>query len=234
MLLTLVFNVLDIIRRGLVYEVIQPVSKEQGGVAAPGGEGLLRIVVAREIVLGDLRIDARQLVTGVFFIKSIGIVFRMTCKEDLTSLAGGNSINACLLGGGKYSEIPNCLNVGSVYGGVSRMRNVENVIKTAEKNGSLVVNNVGINARKLLGEGLFLYSIVVVESCLRAPTNVKGGMNVGLGPLHNLAKLIPIVNLLKLHLLHRRACDDHTVKIAVAYLGELLIKGKEMLLGNVF
>ena len=40
-------------------------------------------------------------------------------------------------------------------------------------------------------------------------------MGVGFGPLHNLAELRPVVHLVELQILHRRACDDHAVILLV-------------------
>ena len=149
-------------------------------MAAPGGKGFLCIVVTGEIVLGYFRVDACKLIASVFLIKSIGIVFGMSCEENLAPLSGGDGINARLIRGSENTKIPHCLNIGSVYRSVARVRNVENVIKATEENGSLVINYVRINTGKLFLERSLIDTIMVVESCLRAPANMKGGMNVSL------------------------------------------------------
>ena len=76
--------------------------------------------------------------------------------------------------------------------------------------------------------------IMVVQSGLRAPTNVKGGKDICFAPLHDAAKFVPILNLLKGHLLDRRACDNQTVKTLVADIVECFIKFKKMLGRRVF
>ena len=50
------------------------------------------------------------------------------------------------------------------------------------------------------------------------PANMEGAIYIGLCPIHDPAKLVPVVHFLKGHLLHRRAGDDHTVVFPVLYL----------------
>ena len=54
--------------------------------------------------------------------------------------------------------------------------------------------------------------------------DMKSGGNICLGPVHNMGQLIPVLNLLVLHLLHRCAGDDQSVKVLVFYIVKGLIE----------
>ena len=56
---------------------------------------------------------------------------------------------------------------------------------------------------------------------------------MGLAPLHDFAQFLPVVHVLKRHLLHRRTGDDHAVKFPVFQLLKALVKGQKMLLGHI-
>ena len=62
------------------------------------------------------------------------------------------------------------------------------------------------------------HAVVVVQPGLCAPADMKGGVDVRFTEVHDLAQLVPIVHLLKIHGLHRRAGDDHAVVAIVLYL----------------
>ena len=94
----LILNLLDNVGGGLVNEIVKPVCKEKSCVTAPGGEGLFRIIVTGEIVLGNLWIDAKIFIARVLLVESIGVVLGVTREEDLSSLSSGDGIHACLLG----------------------------------------------------------------------------------------------------------------------------------------
>ena len=62
---------------------------------------------------------------------------------------------------------------------------------------------------------------------------MHGAMNVSQAPIHDLAKLLPIVHLLKRHHFYRCARNDHTVVILVLDIGKGLVKRQKMLLGGI-
>ena len=75
---------------------------------------------------------------------------------------------------------------------------------------------------------------MIVKSCLCAPADVEGGVNVGRAPFHNLTKLVPIFDLLEGEKLNGCARDYHTVKIAVLYLVKGLVETDKVILRHVF
>lgn len=56
---------------------------------------------------------------------------------------------------------------------------------------------------------------------------------MGLGPLHDLAELLPVINILELHQFDGRASDDETVVFFVTDLVEGAVEGKQMILGRM-
>ena len=157
----------------------------------------------------------------------------MARDENLTALLVHDSVDARLVGGGQDLQFRNGGNVLPQHRGVTGMGYIELVVKASEQNGLLVIPAVGIDAEELLGQGVLVDAVVVVQARLGAPADVEHGMNMGLAPLHDLAQLRPVVHFLEGHLLHRRAGDDHAVEFAVLDLIKGLVEGQQVLLGDV-
>ena len=113
------------------------------------------------------------------------------------------------------------------------MGHPELVVKAAEQHGAIVVSCMLENAEQLFIQRIFFDAVMIVKSRLSAPANVESAGNVGLAPLHYLAQLFPVFNLLELHLLNGRARDDQSVKLSVLDLVEGLVKRQHVLGGGV-
>ena len=48
--------------------------------------------------------------------------------------------------------------------------------------------------------------------------DVQGGVNVAFAPLHDLAQLVPVADLLELQVLDRRTGDDHPVEVLLSLI----------------
>ena len=81
------------------------------------------------------------------------------------------------------------------------------------------------DAEDLLGQLILGDAVVIVQSGLGTPTDVEGGVDVGLGPVHELAELAPVVHRFKVHDLHGGTGDDEAVVILVLDLVEGGIEG---------
>ena len=68
-----------------------------------------------------------------------------------------------------------------------------------------------------------------IEPRLGAPADVEGRVDMGAAPSHDLAQLRPVVHLIELQVLHRRAGDNHAVKFAVSDLIKGGIEGSKMI-----
>ena len=84
----------DVVRRRLVDKVIEPVGKQKIGMAAPTDNGLLRVIVIGEVVLGNLNRKAEILITDIFSSQRIRVILRVTHNENLAVVIRFDSINA--------------------------------------------------------------------------------------------------------------------------------------------
>ena len=75
---------------------------------------------------------------------------------------------------------------------------------------------------------------MVVQGGLRAPADVQGGVDVAFAPLHDLAQLVPVADLLELQVLDRRTGDDHPVEVLLLDVVEHFIELEQVLGGGVF
>ena len=80
------------------------------------------------------------------------------------------------------------------------------------------------HAARLSRQVVLLNTVVVIQARLRAPANVQRGVHVRGGPVHDLAELGPVVDLLERHLLHRRARDDQAVVVDIADVVERAVE----------
>ena len=73
---------------------------------------------------------------------------------------------------------------------------------------------------------LFVFGdpIVVVQTRLSPPADMKRGCDVRLGPFHDHGQFLPVSHLLKLHHLHRSSGDDHAVVFPLADLRKRHVK----------
>ncbi len=96
-----------------------------------------------------------------------------------------------------------------------------------------VAGAVTEDAEHLMPRGIFRDAVVVVEPRLRRPADVEDRVDVGFRPFHDLAEFLPVVDLLVLHPLDRRAGDDETVETPVLHVVEVLIEGLHVRGGGV-
>lgn len=82
------------------------------------------------------------------------------------------------------------------------MRTAVGVVKAAKK-GAGPHYFLLINAGQLLFQRLLVDPKVIVKPGLRSPAKVESGVVIGLGPLHQLAELAPVVDLLERQLFNQ-------------------------------
>ena len=195
-------NILHVVGCGLVDVVIQPVGIEQIRAGSPADDGLLCGIVVGEIVSGGLDGQSRVLVAQVFLLERVRVVFRVTRDKYLSAAFGHAGKHARLGGACQDADLGHLFNVLAVAGGVARMGRHKLIVEATEKDGALVIHLVGIDAGILKAQRILLDTVMVVQTCLSAPADVEGAGHVGLAPLHNFAELVPILDILKFHLLH--------------------------------
>ena len=97
----------------------------------------------------------------------------------------------------------------------------------------LHLHHMGEDAEHFLRQRVFGDAEVVVQPSLRRPADMQGGEHMGLGPLHDLADLIPVIHLFIGQMLHRRPGYNHPVIMLVLDLPEGGIEGFQMAQGSI-
>ena len=69
---------------------------------------------------------------------------------------------------------------------------------------------------------------MIKKSCLCPPADMEGRKDMGLRPIHNLRKFLPVFHLGEVHLFYRRTGDDHAVIILLLNIPKLYIKRIKM------
>ena len=173
------------------------------------------------------------LVAEVLCFERFRVVLGVAGDEYLPAAVGGDGVDARDLALRKDLKARFRLHLLRVDGGVAGVRDEEHIVEAAEEYGSLVDHFVLENAEHLLGKRQLADPVVIVQAGLGAPADVIGAVDVGLGPLHYLAELVPVVHFLERQVLHGRAGDHHAVEALVLYLVEGLVEGQHVLLGGV-
>lgn len=87
---------------------------------------------------------------------------------------------------------------------------------------------MGEDAKELFTQIILRNIIMVIETGLGTPADMQGRVNVGLGPFHDLAQLIPVVHIGKVQIFYRSSGNDHTVILPVFDLIKGSIEGREV------
>lgn len=144
---------------------------------------------------------------------------------------------ARLLRDGQQFKLRDLLDVLQPVFGVAGVRDIEHIVKAAEEGGLGADHRVGEHAEELFAQIILRDPIVVEEAGLGPPADVQCGVDMGGGPVHDLAQLVPVVHIGEVQILHRRAGDDHAIELPVLDLVEGGVEGGEMvgvrILGDV-
>ena len=77
-------NFVEVIRRQLVYIVIEPVAVQEIAVRPPFQKRFLFRIVIGEVIYRDCRSKSFSSISGVLVPESVAVVFRMSHNEDLS------------------------------------------------------------------------------------------------------------------------------------------------------
>ena len=158
----------------------------------------------------------------------------MTRCKKVSARHIGNKVNARNIGIRQDLQVFNQSNVAAAVFRVPRMRNIKFIVKPAHKRMISVKASVREYAEKLFFQRIFRNPVVIIESCLRSPADVKRRVNIFFAPLKYFAELIPIINLFKFHMFNGCARYNESVIFFCADLVEGFIEFEHMLLGDVF
>src|ERR1051325_1091814 len=145
------------------------------------------------------------------------------CAEDIKSRFVGFRENV---------QVTDLLDVRAADFGVTRVWSKEDVIEAAQQGSGA---NDGWKEAMLKDAEHFARQVILwdavamIECRLRAPTNIKRGLNARFCPIHNFSQFVPVFHFFKRHLFHRRTCNNESVKFFTADVIESEIVVEQML-----
>ena len=104
------------------------------------------------------------------------------------------------------------------------MRGIEDIIEATEERLCAVKDMMRENTKDLGRRVMLLNMVMIVKTGVGPPADVKGGIHMGFAPLHDLNKLGPVFNILKIIVFYGSAGNDHAVIALVLNLIECCIK----------
>ena len=129
----LLADALDIVGGALIYEIVEPVVKEEICVRSPGVFRLLCRVVIGEVMAGDLGIKTAFKVAFVLKIQCLGIVFAVTRYIKESALFGSYDVDTCLVGFSKDIELTRSLDILTAHLGMAGMGSGKLLIEAAKE-----------------------------------------------------------------------------------------------------
>ena len=171
-----------------------------------------------------LRVEAALHVALVLQAQRVGIVLGVPKDKEAAAVGRLDDVQAHLVGHGHDLKLRLGLHVLAAHIGVARMHGIETVVEAADQRALRLHQIMLEHAARLCRQVVLLDTVMMVQAGLRAPTNVQRRVHVRGGPIHDLAELGPVVDLLERHLLHRRARDDQAVVMDVADVVECAVE----------
>ena len=168
----------NVVRRGLIDIVIQPVGVEQLPGAAPAYHRDLVGIVAGEVVGGYRNVQPLVDVPPVFLGQGVRIVFWMPHHKELTAVLGLDGVYPGVGGDCDQLQTGSVADILLPHLGVAGMGGVEYVVEAAEQGRAGFEDPVLIDAEQLLRKGTLLDPVMEVQSRLGAPADVEGGSSV--------------------------------------------------------
>lgn len=200
---------------GHLVDPIEPVAVEQVRVRAPREERLLLGVVVGEVVLGHANGQALVEVAPKLARERVAPVLEVPRDVDLMEVARRDKGRAAREPFGKNLQLRVLGERRGIDGGVARVRHVVDLVEAVGEEVVLVAQPLLEDAEELRAEGLLGDAVEVPQRAERSPAQEHRGEHVGLRPVHDTAELVPVVDVLELHLLHRGARDDEPVVVVV-------------------
>jgi len=164
----------------------------------------------------------------------MGIIFRMSHNKNLTAAVIMDGVYPCFIRGCNDFQARFLFDVLAVDSGMSGMGDIEDIIRATEEDRGLFIQLMRKYAEHFILYHVFFDAVMIIQTCLCAPADMEGAVDMGFAPFHDFHQLVPIFHLFKFHLFDGRACDNQTIPILLLYLVEGFIEGKQMILRCVF
>ena len=157
----------------------------------------------------------------------------MTVYKDFFTILGICQKYTCLLRFRKHCNLVALMNRRSGCLRMAAVRCEKEIVKTTHKRNLAVLYFVRIQSKQLFRQKLFLNPIIMIKSCLCAPAYMQCRSHMLLRPVHNRAHLLPVIDLLKRDIFHRRPCDNQAIVALACNLFESSIKAIQMIGGCI-
>ena len=152
----------------------------------------------------------------------------MAERVDLAEVACGDEGRTARLAAAEHLERRIGVDLLLIGRGVATVRHVVNLVEAVREEVVLIAETLREHAKELAAQQTLVNTVKVIEARERAPAKEHRGKHVLLGPIHDAAKLVPIVDALERHLLDGGARDDEAVIIVGLELVERVVELHEM------
>ena len=146
-------------------------------------------------------------------------------------VARGDERRAARLAAGEHLQRGVGVDLLLVWRGVTAVRHVVHLVKAVREEVVLIAQTLGKHAKELGAQQALVDAMQVIQAGKGAPAQKHRGQHVLLRPVHDLAQLVPVVDLLERHLLHGRTRDDEAIVVVVLEVIERVVELHEVIGG---
>ena len=193
-------------------------------MGAPAEQRVAARIVVGVVVAWDVDGLAGLHIALILPVQRIFVVLGVADDKDLPPGLGGKQHRPGNVALGQNAQVAAGVDGGAVQPGPAAVRGVEYLVEAAHQRVGGSCHTMLKHAEHLLVQMHLGDAEVVVQPRQRTPAQVDGGVDVLLGVVHDAAELVPVVNVLVVQVLNRRAGDDHAVKALVFDLVKRLVE----------
>ena len=154
-------------------------------------------------------------VTLIFLGKRHLAIFPMPQCEHLGKITRGDQPRTRFRPPRQNLQIGIGTHIALIHARKTGMRLQCDLVEPIGQEAILVLQVLGEHTEDLLGQIHLMHAIPLVQRTHRAPAQVHGGKHVRGRPIENPLELLPVIDLLERHMLHRGARHHKTVVIVV-------------------
>lgn len=158
----------------------------------------------------------------------MSIILWMPHNKDHRSIIICNDMNSSLLRLYENLQIFYFFNILLPYLSISRMWSPKFIIDSSKQWMRLVVIFVFKNSKYFLLNMIFLYTIMMIQSCLSSPAQKKSSSYFCFYDIHYFNQFFPIYNLLKSKCFYGSSCNNKAIKPLFHSIKKIFIKKIKM------
>ena len=154
----------------------------------------------------------------------------MSGHVKLTSATSHNDMYPRIVRLGNNSQPRMFLDIRTAYLRMAAVRHEEHIIETTEDRQltHTLADMMLEDTEHLLVERILGDTIVMIQSCLCCPADIKCRSDMCTCPVEDILNLVPIAHILKFEMLHRCTRNNHSVELFIPHTFEIAIKRLHM------